>query len=98
MHAATSKVDNSAQGSSCNLKFVHGHWCQETKQFYKIFDQNVFFLKNSSTRRSWVQSSQRQRRSNLPESEAFIIIFFQQKKTIFTKKIQNVLLLKRGET
>jgi hypothetical protein len=24
MHAATSKVENSAQGSSCKLKFVHG--------------------------------------------------------------------------
>jgi hypothetical protein len=24
MHAATSKVVNSAQGSSCKLKFVHG--------------------------------------------------------------------------
>ncbi len=23
MHAATSKVENSAQGSSCQLKFVH---------------------------------------------------------------------------
>jgi hypothetical protein len=23
MHAATSKVENSAQGSSCKLKFVH---------------------------------------------------------------------------
>jgi hypothetical protein len=23
-HAATSKVENSAQGSSCKLKFVHG--------------------------------------------------------------------------
>jgi len=25
MHAATSKVENSAQGLSCKLKFVHGH-------------------------------------------------------------------------
>ncbi len=24
IHAATSKVENSAQGSSCKLKFVHG--------------------------------------------------------------------------
>jgi len=24
MHAATSKVENLAQGSSCQLKFVHG--------------------------------------------------------------------------
>jgi hypothetical protein len=24
MHAATSKVENSAQGSSCKLKYVHG--------------------------------------------------------------------------
>ncbi len=24
MHAATSKVENSAQGSSCKLKFVYG--------------------------------------------------------------------------
>ncbi len=24
MHTATSKVENSAQGSSCKLKFVHG--------------------------------------------------------------------------
>ncbi len=24
MHAATSKVENSVQGSSCKLKFVHG--------------------------------------------------------------------------
>jgi hypothetical protein len=24
MHAATSKVENSAQGSTCQLKFVHG--------------------------------------------------------------------------
>jgi hypothetical protein len=24
MHAATSKVENSAQGSSCQLKFFHG--------------------------------------------------------------------------
>jgi hypothetical protein len=24
LHAATSKVENSAQGSSCKLKFVHG--------------------------------------------------------------------------
>jgi hypothetical protein len=28
MHAATSKVENSAQGSSCKLKFVH-EWTLE---------------------------------------------------------------------
>jgi hypothetical protein len=27
IHAATSKVENSAQGSSCKLKFVHGVRC-----------------------------------------------------------------------
>ncbi len=31
MHAATSKVENSTQGSSCKLKFVHG-WVNITLQ------------------------------------------------------------------
>ncbi len=35
MHAATSKVENSAQGSSCQLKFVHGNCDIELEQ--KIF-------------------------------------------------------------
>ncbi len=42
MHAATSKVENSAQGSSCKLKFVHGliqtsqtggQWYSDTSPF-----------------------------------------------------------------
>ncbi len=32
MHAATSKVENSAQGSSCQLKFVHGNCDIELEQ------------------------------------------------------------------
>jgi hypothetical protein len=42
LHAATSKVVNSAQGSSCKLKFVHGrpHYdgvsMNTEKKFYNI--------------------------------------------------------------
>ncbi len=32
MHAATSKVENSAQGLSCQLKFVHGKCDIELEQ------------------------------------------------------------------
>ncbi len=32
MHAATSKVENSAQGSSCKLKFVHGESKRERER------------------------------------------------------------------
>jgi hypothetical protein len=34
MHAATSKVENSAQGLSCKLKFVHG--CIKKKSYKKV--------------------------------------------------------------
>jgi hypothetical protein len=33
MHAATSKVENSAQGSSCKLKFVHGYFLPVSLSF-----------------------------------------------------------------
>ncbi len=38
IHAATSKVENSAQGSSCKLKFVHGKsYAQHTgRVFYAL--------------------------------------------------------------
>jgi hypothetical protein len=40
MHAAaTSKVENSAQGSSCKLKFVHGY-CFQIEQ--KLKEQLIF--------------------------------------------------------
>jgi hypothetical protein len=32
LHAATSKVVNSAQGSSCKLKFVHGHFVDSNRR------------------------------------------------------------------
>ncbi len=34
MHAATSKVENSAQGLSCKLKFVHG--CIKKMSYEKV--------------------------------------------------------------
>ncbi len=37
LHAATSKVVNSAQGSSCKLKFVHGHVFCKYPHWLKIF-------------------------------------------------------------
>ncbi len=45
MHAATSKVENSAQGLSCKLKFVHGmaqshrieiELCAQSMSQYKV--------------------------------------------------------------
>ncbi len=51
MHAATSKVENSAQGSSCKLKFVHGHilvfFSQEIiKSCSEKFDKMKSLLRN----------------------------------------------------
>ncbi len=45
MHAATSKVENSAQGSSCKLKFVHAYYESTRKGVYKIglADQMIFY-------------------------------------------------------
>ncbi len=47
MHAATSKVVNSAQGSSCKLKFVHGQYLLvspgvSSTQIRAAFEQIIF--------------------------------------------------------
>jgi hypothetical protein len=41
MHAATSKVENSAQGSSCKLKFVHALTFFSLKKINFEEEQNV---------------------------------------------------------
>ena len=38
IHAATSKVENSAQGSSCKLKFVHANIKQVKKRVHVCMD------------------------------------------------------------
>jgi hypothetical protein len=43
LHAATSKVVNSAQGSSCKLKFVHGTTFGGNSLFNDNFDNRVLY-------------------------------------------------------
>ncbi len=47
-HAATSKVENLAQGSSCKLKFVHGPSCGVTYDHHSDNSRGVFMLLESS--------------------------------------------------
>jgi len=62
MHAATSKVENSAQGSSCQLKFVHTlayHAISPNDDVRKKFDNQQtwrIFPSSSPSTRHWVQS------------------------------------------
>ena len=41
LYAATSKVENSAQGSSCKLKFVHGDYYINYQNFFEKSEKEM---------------------------------------------------------
>ncbi len=53
MHAATSKVENSAQGSSCKLKFVHAPSKIIIKQLFPFFKVCSSIIFNLGIINSW---------------------------------------------